>query len=227
MAKNPVLHAFYSSGKWREFRLGLIAKRGNRCERCSRIIAKSIDIIGHHKVELTPENVHDHSISLNPELVDLVCSDCHNREHKRFGYQHEKGIYLVYGPPLAGKMAFVRHQMRRGDLIVDMDSLYSAVSGLPDYDKPDGLFSNVMGIHNLLLDNIKTRLGKWGSAWIVGGYAEKFKRERLADDTGAELIFCDVSKEECLCRLELDEERRHRKEEWKKYIDKWFDQYRA
>ncbi|WP_438495906.1 hypothetical protein [Paenibacillus sp. IHBB 3054] len=48
----------------------------------------------------------------------------------------------------------------------------------------------------ILIDNIKTRLGKWGTAWIIGGFPEKFKRERLAKDTGAELIYCPVSRED-------------------------------
>jgi hypothetical protein len=115
--------------------------------------------------------------------------------------------------------------MSRGDLVVDMDRLYAAVSLLPSYDKPDSLLANVRGVHNLLVDNIKTRYGKWDSAWVVGGYADKYKREKVANDLGAELIFCDVSKEECLRRLEVNEERRYRKDEWKLFIEKWFEQY--
>lgn len=225
MAKHAVLKSFYASEKWITLRLNLINERGNRCEHCKEIIPRSKDLIGHHKIELTPENVYDANISLNPELIEIVCFDCHNKEHKRFGYQPERKVYLVYGPPMAGKTTFVKENINRGDLVVDMDQLYSAVSFLPFYDKPDNLFTNVIGIHNLLLDNIKTRLGKWTNAWIVGGYADKYKRERLANDLGAELIFCNVSKEECLRRLEVDEDRRYRKDEWQEYIEKWFQSY--
>jgi hypothetical protein len=225
MAKHAILKSFYASDEWITLRLQIINERGNKCERCKGIIPKSKDIIGHHKVELTPENVRDYSISLNPELIELVCFDCHNKEHNRFGYQTEKKAYLVYGPPMSGKTTFVKHQMKRGDLIVDMDRLYECVSMLPSYDKPNQLFSNVIGIHNQLIDNIMTRFGKWNNAWIIGGYADKYKREKVANDTGAELIFCDVSKEECLRRLELDEDRKYRKDEWQGYIEKWFESY--
>ncbi|WP_067725349.1 HNH endonuclease [Oceanobacillus damuensis] len=225
MAKHAVLHNFYTSNKWVTFRLNLIAERKNICNRCGERIAKSKDIIGHHKIELTPENVHDYSISLNPDLVELVCFDCHNKEHRRFGYQGMKEVYLVYGPPLSGKTTFVQQQMGRGDLVVDMDRLYAAVTMLPSYDKPDNLYSNVVQVQNTLLDNIKTRYGKWHNAWVIGGYADKYKRERLADDLGAELIFCDVSKDVCVSRLEQDEDRQYRKDEWIKYIDKWFGTY--
>ena len=97
--------------------------------------------------------------------------------------------------------------MSRGDLVVDMDRLYSAASMLPYYDKPENLLSNVIGIRNALIDNIKTRYGKWNNAFIIGGYPDKYKREKLAEDLGAEIIFCDVSKAECLKRLDIDEDR--------------------
>ncbi|KEO81504.1 hypothetical protein [Tumebacillus flagellatus] len=225
MAKHSVLQTFYTTAPWRNFRAALIAERGNRCQRCGRIIARSVDIIGHHKIELTPENVHDHTISLNPELVDLICSDCHNEEHERFGYHTKKSVYLVYGPPMAGKKTHVQQQMRPGDIIIDMDRLYEAVSGLPAYNKPDNLYNNVIGIHNLLIDQVKTRLGKWRTAWIIGGYADKYKRERLAEELGAELVFCEATQDECLARLATSEQLRFRQVEWRQYIAKWFEQY--
>jgi predicted kinase len=225
MAKHSILKSFYASEEWVTLRLQLINERGNRCEHCSKIIPKSKELIGHHKIELTPENVHDRMISLNPEKIEIICFDCHNKEHKRFGYQSQRQVFIVYGSPMSGKSTFVRDNVNRGDIVVDMDQLYTAVSMLPYYDKPDNLFTNVIGIHNLLLDNIKTRLGKWNNAWVIGGYADKYKRNRLADDLGAELIFCDVSKEECLRRLEVDEDRRYRIDEWRGYIDKWFESY--
>jgi hypothetical protein len=225
MAKYAIIKTFLASEKWINFRMLLISERGNKCQKCGKVIATSIDIIGHHKIELTPENVHDYNVSLNPNNVDLVCFDCHNQIHNRFGYKPGRNVYVVFGAPLSGKNTFVYGHMSRGDIVVDMDSLYHAVSMLPSYDKPDSLLSNVRAVHNLLVDNIKTRYGKWGNAWIIGGYADKYKRERLADNLGAELVFCNVSKEECLRRLEIDEDRRYRKDEWRWYIEKWFERF--
>jgi hypothetical protein len=162
-------------------------------------------------------------ISLNPANVLIVCHDCHDEIHNRFGHKPERGIYIVYGPPLAGKKTFVRQNVQRGDIIIDIDALYHAVSGLILYDKPSNLYQNVMAAHNALIDNIKTRYGKWNSAYIIGGYPEKYKRETLADELGAELVFCNVSKDECLRRLEKDEARRCRKDEWTRFVNDWFD----
>ena len=60
---------------------------------------------------------------------------------------------------------------------------------------------------------------------MLGSLEDIYKRERLADELGAEIIFCDVSKDECYRRLGLDEDREYRQDEWKGYIDKWFDIY--
>ena len=226
MAKYAILHAFYGSEAWQTFRMIVINERGLRCEYCNNMVSKSSELTLHHIIELTPENVHDVTISLNPNNILVVHHECHNKIHNRFGHYSSAGVFIVYGPPLSGKADYVKHHMGRGDIVVDMDRLYTAVSGLPYYDKPDTLFSNVIGIHNLLIDNIKTRLGKWRSAWVIGGYADRHKRERLAADLGAELVMCNVSRDECLRRLDVDEDRRFRKDEWIKYIDKWFEQYR-
>lgn len=38
-------------------------------------------------------------------------------------------VIIVSGLPGAGKTTYVREKMRRGDLIVDMDAIFSALSG--------------------------------------------------------------------------------------------------
>lgn len=234
MAKHPKLQAFYSSPKWVGFRRVLIMQRRKPdgsivCEHCDKIIRIAKDIVGHHKTELTVDNVDDHSISLNPDNVELICFDCHNKEHKRFGYQEvaEKKVYLVYGAPLSGKSTLVRERAKLGDLIVDMDELYCAISGLERYNKPNNLLGNVLGVYNLLIDNIAVREGKWNNAWIIGGFADRYRRNSIAKRTGAELIFCDVSQEECLRRLSAYKERGEHEAEWRGYIAKWFESYTA
>ncbi|MBU5670261.1 hypothetical protein [Paenibacillus brevis] len=229
MARHSVLQAFYTSQEWIDFRMILIVERSKKdgiyCEHCGLRVLKSRDVVAHHEIELTPDNVHDHTISLNPALIKLVHHTCHNEIHKRFGAKRARSVYLVYGPPLSGKKTFVSERMMRGDIVVDMDKLYEAISLQPSYDKPDNLFSNVMGIHNLLLDNVKTRMGKWGDAWVIGGYPDKFRRERTANDLGAELVYIEATKDECMSRLNTDPQRQHVQAEWRGYIDKWFEQY--
>lgn len=49
------------------------------CERCGQI---GIEV--HHILKLTINNFNDSSVSLNQDNLELLCRDCHNKEHKRF-----------------------------------------------------------------------------------------------------------------------------------------------
>jgi 5-methylcytosine-specific restriction endonuclease McrA len=49
------------------------------CERCGQI---GIEV--HHIEKLTINNINDSSVSLNQDNLELLCRDCHNKEHKRF-----------------------------------------------------------------------------------------------------------------------------------------------
>lgn len=224
MSQNQMLATFYNSGEWRAFRKTMIAKRGNICAHCNIAILDARAIIAHHKQELTPDNIHNPAIAFGEDNIDLICFDCHNKSHKRFGYaQYEdRHVYLVYGPPCAGKSCFVMQHMLRGDLMLDIDIIYSAVSGLSLYDKPQALRQNVFAIRDLLLDQIKTRTGKWGNAWIIGGYPEAYARQQLINELGAEPIFIEATREECLSQAIAGG---NRPQEWQGYINNWFERY--
>jgi len=229
MAKYPELQAFYNSQEWRNFRLVLINQRGLRCEHCGKMVARSDELTLHHIIELTPDNYQDAIIALNPDNIMIVHHGCHNDIHRRTSQvkSQGRGVFIVYGPPLAGKKTYVQQQCWPGDLIVDMDALYAAVSGQPMYDKPEPLLLTVRAAHDRILDTVKTRYGQWDRAWIIGGYPDKYKRDKLALDLGAELVFIQASLEQCLGRLKLDPYRKHKEKEWTGYIAKWFQYYTA
>lgn len=228
-----VLHKFYCSKAWKEFRNRIIqerSKEGVKCEECKEYIFNSEEIHIHHTpIELTEQNYTDVMISLNPDNVKLVCKKCHDKAHNRFCSGHkkkERGIYIVCGPPMAGKTTYVLQNMAAGDLVVDMDKLYAAVSLRELYDKPECLKYNVFAIKNTIINQIKTRYGNFKNAWIIGGYANKVERERLAYELGAEIVLLNLEKEECIRRLDncMDYRQVH-KREWKEYIEKWYENY--
>lgn len=221
--------SFYDSKKWKLFRSNLIIERttyeGIICERCSKSII-SDKIILHHKRELTNENVNDYSISLNPENIEVLCLDCHNKEHKRFGYKRARGRYIVYGPPFSGKTEYVLNHKTDLDIVIDLDRIYEAITLLERYNKPDALRFNVFDVKDTLIDNILTNRGNFESAWIIGSYPNKSERERLAKKLGAELIYIEATKEECLNRLKCcDDYRKVKEKEWTRYIEEWFETY--
>lgn len=224
-----VLKRFYNSKEWAVFRKMIIAERGPICFKCNKAITEAKQLQIHHIEELTESNYTDTTISLNPENVIILCQQCHNKTHGRWSgavKRKPRGVYIVYGPPLSGKTSYVRDHMESGDIIVDMDALYQAISMQPLYDKPNNLRYNVFSVQDVLLDNIKTRYGNFNSAWIIGGYADKYKREKLAKELGAELIYIKADKEDCLYRLQYCNDSRQKfQDEWTDYINKWFSDY--
>lgn len=218
------LDTFYRSKEWNDFRKVIIAERTKPDgfiydEETGKPIVNPYDLILHHKVYLTEENVNDFEISLNPANIEVVSHKTHNLIHERLGASRHE-IFIVYGPPLAGKTTWVQENKGPNDLVLDIDSLWQAITG-KRYYKPAKLRAVVFRLRDSILDMIKFRYGKWSNAYIIGGYAAEGERERLAKELGARLVFIEATQDECLNRLANDLERDA--EEWCKYIFEWFD----
>jgi hypothetical protein len=213
------IHKFYCTQAWQDLSYNSKIAAGGKCSRCGYIADKMSELIGHHKIELTEDNVDDPNISLNRENIEVICQQCHNKQHRRFG--SKQNVYIVYGSPLSGKTTLVKEIMRQGDIVLDMDSLWEAVTLQPEYIKPNNVRFNVFKLRDELLQQIKIRYGNWYDAYIIGGYPDKYERERLANSLGAELIYCDCTKEECIRRLDTSGKPRV----WLEYINDWWDKY--
>jgi len=108
--------------------------------------------------------VNDINISLNPKNILLVHHRCHNAIHERFGQAITQRVYIVYGVPLSDKTSYVRAGKGHKDIVLDLDELYQAITLLPAYDKPTELATNIFQVRDSLLNQIKTRTGKWSQA---------------------------------------------------------------
>ena len=221
------LETFYRSKEWEAFRQTIIAERTRPDgyiydEETGKPILRPYDLILHHKEPLTEENVNDATIAFNPANIEVVSHRTHNRIHDRLGMGRRE-VFLVYGPPLAGKKNWVQQAKGDGDLVLDLDSLWEAVTGLPRYTKPPKLRAVVFRLRDDLLDAVKHRFGKWTKAYIIGGYPATGERERLTQELQATAVYIEATEEECMRRLEADETRN--KEEWAEYIAEWFRRY--
>ena len=213
------LHQFYCSKAWRDLSFNLKIERSGKCERTGEVFTDMSQLIGHHKIPLTEDNVNNPQIALNPELIEIISHKEHNKEHRRFG--NKQNVYIVYGSPLSGKTTLVRELMQYGDIVLDMDALWKAVSFQEEYVKPKNVRFNVFAIRDNLLDQIKTRYGNWYDCYIIGGYPDKYERERLAQTLGAELIYCESTIEECLARMEQS----GKTSQWIQFINDWWEKF--
>lgn len=69
---------FYNSEAWKIARMQFLVNHAFTCEMCGEH-AEEV----HHEIELTPENIHDPAVTLNPKLLHALCGDCHKLITKR------------------------------------------------------------------------------------------------------------------------------------------------
>ena len=75
--------AFYKSQAWKRTSAAYRKSVGGLCEVCyANGIIKAGEIV-HHKVHISPENIHDTSITLSWDNLQLVCRDCHAKVHEQ------------------------------------------------------------------------------------------------------------------------------------------------
>lgn len=79
MAEPKALHNFYKSPAWQLARNIKINESKGKCECCGGIGEEV-----HRIVRLTLSNLADTGISLDLKNLELLCKNCHNKEHGRF-----------------------------------------------------------------------------------------------------------------------------------------------
>lgn len=87
MAKN-FSKKLYSSKEWRKIREYVLNRDFYICQVCGEINCNII----HHIIELTPANINDTDITLNPENLITLCNQCHDEVHRR-NYRKEATWY--------------------------------------------------------------------------------------------------------------------------------------
>lgn len=215
---------FYQSKEWMLFRLSVINDRLNDegitiCEHCGKPIVNAYDIIAHHIEALTEDNVNDIMVSLNADNIQLVHHVCHNKIHNKLGYRERK-VYLVYGAPYAGKHAYVDSVAESGDIIISMDRIWRCIG----CNKDGRLNAIAFKMRDTLIDSVRYRLGKWNTAYIIGGYPLSSERQRLCKVLGAEEIYIESTMNDCMMRMISDYENAN-PQDYKKYINDWFEKY--
>lgn len=66
---------FYSSQQWKMTRLLVLRRDLYTCQQCLANRASEV----HHIIELTPDNINDTNISLNPDNLVALCHTCHTK----------------------------------------------------------------------------------------------------------------------------------------------------
>ncbi len=205
--------------RWQRLRK-LILHRDPICAICDRQASTDIDHIipKAQGGEDTEENLQG------------LCHACHS---KKTANEARPSIptTIIAGPPGAGKSSYAAVRMRHGDLLVDLNTLYQAISGLDLYDKPQSLLQFAIAAR----DGIYYRLAhlwkytvKPRHAWIIATLPKVGDRAELCAELGGSTVVLETSPNDCIRRLQADTERgasEARIEAQRVIIDEWWKDY--
>lgn len=135
-------------------------------------------------------------------------------------------ISIICGPPGSGKTTHVMQRMRVGDLVIDLDRIWKAISFQPTYEKPEGLLPYVLAVREALYETILTGIDE-GHVWIITGGASRIEREHLRQRfNNAEIVIIKTEPQQCACNIAGDECRSDKVEEYRDPIQQWWSEYR-
>lgn len=89
MAK-PWAKAFYRTKLWQDARTYALKRDRYLCQRCKTAPATEV----HHKVELTPDNINDPNVSVNPDNLMSLCGSCHKHITQQSKTNQTRDIYF-------------------------------------------------------------------------------------------------------------------------------------
>ena len=92
MSMKPYAERFYKSQEWQRCREYVWQRDRGLCVDCLKRGRVTPAEEVHHVIEITPENITDPAITLNPENLVSLCRECHRRRH---GTEPEPKRYTV------------------------------------------------------------------------------------------------------------------------------------
>ena len=122
------------------------------------------------------------------------CDECREKNIK-----HKK-ITIVCGPPGSGKSTYVNQRKKFGDLIIDLDLIWQALTGMSRNQRPSNILPFVLSCR----DNIYSQLREPNdidTAWIIAGLPRARDREQLSEKLKAKIVLLLFNKETCLNRI--------------------------
>ena len=133
-------------------------------------------------------------------------------------------MVAVCGPPGSGKSTYVRTRKSWGDLVIDVDALYSAMGAEGPHDNPAALKSFVLSCRDLLYDMLEDE-SDVGRAWVISCAPRRKDRNDLRYRLGAEVVVLEVPESECLNRIMADPARKAHTELWREWVHNWWERY--
>ena len=131
------------------------------------------------------------------------------------------GVCIVCGPHGSVKTTFVQQHMRPGDIVLDMDTIVSALTGSksahPDYS---GIMDTALSVREAVYKSIES--GKAGKrAFVITSSSDRKQVDALAQRLHGYTHYMDTPESECVRRIRNDPTRPD-KEKDSALVKHWF-----
>ncbi len=185
---------------------------------------------------VTPSNEVHHIKTIKdfPELrldrhnTECLCKACHSKKtFKRSfltGYKSDTKVFIISGPPGSGKTSYAKEHMASSDLILDMDTIFQALTGLPYYEKPAAILPFVWSAYDAVIDRLQEPSEIY-KAWVISGAPKADARAKLELRLNAQVIVLETHYNECMTRIMADDRRKDMAKHWESLVKKWWDDY--
>lgn len=132
-----------------------------------------------------------------------------------------KKLYIVTGPPCAGKSTYCREHMGPLDIVFDYDEIANALCYGTDHSYKEHVAGLTLQMRKVFIHFINNALGIPGAVWIINTAAP---RNIAAQVYGYEIEVVELkaTRQECLARMMTDPARPDKKT-WERAINKYFD----
>lgn len=134
-----------------------------------------------------------------------------------------KAVFVINGPPGAGKTTWALQKMTPGDMLIDLDYLCAALGGTNDlYNDHAPVLGPALAMQETLYQAIEQRKGEWQSAYVVTASADKNAVAALAHRLGAQLVMLDTPLDECIVRINNDKRRNGKQALFTDLAKQWY-----
>lgn len=219
-----------SSKRWQRLRALVLSKQplcadiyGDHARTGQAVLAQQVD--------------HIQELAKHPELAFVesnlqgLCTSCHARKSQAERSMGVGTVYLIGGPPAAGKSTYVAKRKRAGDMVLDIDRLLAALNGT-DFNHPrdlqnrkdEQLLGYAITAYEAIVDQIH-RLPVPYDIYVLSTLAEAGRRMQLAQTLRAETLMLLPPPEVCYRHLSTDPQRASYAAQWRVVIADWWQRY--
>ena len=137
-------------------------------------------------------------------------------------------IKIVAGAPGAGKNTFVNRSFQNGDILIDLDKIYEAISNTNSHcEKDSEILKVALKVRGFLYEYIR-RYVKNRNVWVIACLPNGRKREMLSRSLrDAKVYLIKSTAEQCIKNIKNDSRRTYSDKHAKKIVDQWFSEFSA